>query len=352
MDRQPSRWLDRVWSEAEARVPAPVWRYFTAGALDGLTAEDNVAAWRAVRFRPRVLRDVRSVETSCELLGTRYRLPLGIAPTSLQRCADPEGELAMARAAASAGVPHVVSSNAGHPFADIARAGGPWWVQAYVTADRQECLPMLEAAAAAGAEAVVLTVDTPFAGPKYDLADEDFAGVDLSWHRVNYGSRVCEGQAGRWAADLSPDDLAWLAERTELPVVVKGVLHPDDARICLEAGAAAVWVSNHGGRQLDRTVTTASALPAVRREVGADAQVYVDGGIRSGLDVLAALALGADAVFLGGVPLLALAAGGGTGVADALARLAAELASALRLAGVTDPSRAQDALAGRPSSPP
>lgn len=331
----PERWLDDVWSAAQARLPAHVWRYFVAGAREEVSADEAVEAWRAVRFRPRVLRDVRSVDTGVTLLGSSYRLPVGIAPTSLQRAADPRGELAVAAAARAVGVPHVVSSNAGHRFADIGAVGAPWWLQAYVTEARDECLPMLEAAVDAGASAVVLTLDTPFAGTKHDLPEADFGAEDLSWHRVNYGRRVCEGRAGRWAHDLSPDDLAWLAARTGLPVVVKGVLHPDDARLCVDAGAAAVWVSNHGGRQLDRAVAPARALPQVASAVGADTEVYVDGGIRGGLDVLAALALGADAVFLGRVPLLALAAGGEERVAEVLGHVGAELVEGMRLAGAT-----------------
>jgi len=337
------RWLDELWSDARARLPAHVWRYFVAGAREEVTAGEAAEAWRALRFRPRVLRDVRRVDTGVTLLGSSYRLPVGIAPSSLQRAADPRGELAMAGAAGTLGVPHVVSSNAGHAFAEIAAVGAPWWLQAYVTEARDECLPMLEAAVEAGASAVVLTVDTPFAAPKHDLPEADFE--DLSWHRVNYGRRVCEGRAGRWAHDLGPDDLAWLASRTGLPVVVKGVLHPDDARLCVDAGASAVWVSNHGGRQLDRAMATATALPRIAAAVGDDAEVYVDGGIRSGLDVLAALALGADAVFVGRVPLLALAAGGEERLTEVLEQLARELVEGMQLAGVGGLREPPDVLA-------
>lgn len=344
-ERERERWPDRLAAEAAARLPGPVWRYYEAGAGDGVTVAEAVAAWEAVRFTPRVLRDVRSVDTTTELLGSRFRQPFGIAPTSLQRCADPEGELAMASAAAAVGVPHVVSSNAGHAFADIAAAAGgsPWWLQTYLTQRRDDSIAMIEAAAAAGASALVLTVDTPMPGTKRGVADADFADIDLSWHRVNYGGGVAVGQRGQWAADLAPDDVAWLRDRTGLPVVVKGVLHPEDARVCVEAGAAAVWVSNHGGRQLDRALPTAAALPAVRAAVPSS-PVYVDGGVRVGLDVLAALATGADAVFLGRVPLYALAAGGRERVVDVLETVAAELREGLLLAGAGRPSEAPAAL--------
>jgi len=154
-----------------------------------------------------------------------------------------------------------------------------------------------------------------------------------------------------WARDVTEADVAWLAETTGLPVVVKGVLRPDDARRCVAAGAAAVWVSNHGGRQLDRAVASATALPAVADEVGGEVEVYVDGGVRSGLDVLTALALGADAAFLGRTPLYALAAAGEGGVARLLHELAGELLEALRLAGCRDLRETRDLLPAVPDSP-
>ncbi|WP_397218807.1 alpha-hydroxy acid oxidase [Nocardioides terrisoli] len=308
------------------------------GAREGVTASEAHAAWASYRLWPRMLRDVSAVATSTTLLGTTYGIPLGVAPTSLQRCADPEGERAMARATRTAGAPHVVSSNAGFPFAAIAAVGGPWWLQAYLTTDRAACLPMLEAAVAAGAEAVVLTVDTPFPGTKYGVADADWVGVDLSWHRCNYPSGTAAGQRGDWARDVGPEDLAWLAEQTGVPVVVKGILRPDDADTCVQAGAAAVWVSNHGGRQLDRSVATAHVLPTVVEAVDGRAEVYVDGGVGSGIDLVTALALGADAAFVGRLPWLALAAGGESEVRAVLGRLTEELVETMRLAGSADPA--------------
>ncbi|TCJ21145.1 alpha-hydroxy acid oxidase [Nocardioides jejuensis] len=338
----PGRWLDDVLARAEERLPRSVWRYVMATAGEGITSAENAEAWREVRFVPRVLRDVRRVDLGVRLHGDDYRVPFGIAPTSLQRAADPDGELAMARAAATVGVPHVVSSNAGHLFADINAAGGPWWLQAYVTADRERCLPMLESAVAAGARAVVLTVDLPFPGTKHDVGDDDFGDVDLSWHRVNYQGQARATQRGEWAADLSASDISWLGERTGLPVVVKGVLHPEDAAACVEAGASAVWVSNHGGRQLDRSVTTAAALGGVATRVAGRVPVYVDGGVRGGADVLAALSLGADAVFLGRAPLLGLAAGGQRLVERILATVEAELDEFMRLSGARNGPETRD----------
>ncbi|MCR6033516.1 alpha-hydroxy-acid oxidizing enzyme [Nocardioides sp. zg-579] len=325
-------WLGGLEERARTVLPAPVAEYVAQGARESLTTAAAVGAWREHRFLPHVLRDVTDVDPGVELLGRRSELPWGVAPTTLQRAVHPEGELAMARATHAAGGLVVVSSNAGTPFAEIGETGARWWLQAYLPADRTLAEPMLARARDAGAEAVVLTVDTPVVATKYAAGESVWATVDPGLVRVNFGPDH-EGRPGAdKATDLGPHDLDWLRETAGLPVVVKGVLRPDDARRCVEAGAAAVWVSNHGGRQLDRAATTAHALPAVAAEVGADAEVYVDGGLRTGLDVLTALALGADAAFLGRPPLWALAEGE-TGVARLHAELLEETVEALRLAG-------------------
>jgi 4-hydroxymandelate oxidase len=198
---------------------------------------------------------------------------------------------------------------------------------------------LLDRAVAAGASAIVLTADTPVVGTKYAAGRTVWEAVDPESLRVNFDRGHDPRGAARKARDLSAADLAWLAARTGLPVVVKGVLHHGDVDPCLQAGAAAVWVSNHGGRQLDRAISTASALPAVADAVRGRVQVYVDGGVRSGLDVLAALALGADAVFLGRLPLYALVEGE-NGVSRMHAELAEQLAEALRLAGIDTVAKA------------
>jgi len=321
-------WQADLAARARSAMPPTMWEYVAAGALDGVTAAEAGHSWAGVRFLPRVLRDVREVDPSTTLLGLDLATPVGVAPTAMQRVAHPEGEVAMARGAAAAGALHVVSSNAGQPFAEIGQ-GGPWWLQAYVPPDRASLLPVLEAAVAAGASAVAVTVDTPVTGAKPRIRDEDWEGIDLGWFRANFTER---GDT-RWAADLVPDDIGWLREAAGLPVVVKGVMRPDDARTCVEAGAAAVWVSNHGGRQLDRTASTRDALPAVAAEIGGDVPVLVDGGVSGGLDALAAVALGADAVLLGRLPVHALAAGGADEVAATLLRVTGELVDAMRIAG-------------------
>ena len=326
-------WQDELVERARAHVPSHLLHYVLTGAGEQTSTREATDAWRAVRFAPHVLRDVRDPDISTSLLGSSVSSPLAIAPTSMQCLADPGGEVAMAQAAKDADTVVVVSSNAGRSFEEIGAVGAAWWLQAYLTADRRHVEPLLRRAGDAGARAVVLTVDTPFPGPKWDVDDSAFG--DLTGV---YGANHPEAVRGRTpgaehARDLGVTDIARITEITGLPVVVKGVLRPDDARTAVDAGARAVWVSNHGGRQLDRAAPTASALPRVVAEVGQDAEVFVDGGIRSGLDALAASALGADGVFLGRLPFLGLATGGVEGVTTVLATLRAELHEALQLAG-------------------
>jgi 4-hydroxymandelate oxidase len=220
---------------------------------------------------PHVLRDVKTVDPAVRLLGTDFASPVGVAPTTLQRAVHPDGELAMARACSEAGSPLVVSSNAGTPFADIGATGAAWWLQAYLPADRTLAEPMLAAAVGAGASAVVLTVGTPVVGTKYADGPSVWETIDPGMLRVNFGPLYNDTAPGsEKATDLGPRDIGWLRETTALPVVVKGVVRPDDARRAIQAGAAAVWVSNNGGRQLDRTVSTAVALPSVVSAVGGE----------------------------------------------------------------------------------
>lgn len=329
-----ARWLGSLEERARAVLPAPVLEYLVQGARDSVTTGEAVAAWGEVRFRPRVLHDVTHVDLSTTLLGQPTAAPWGIAPTTLQRGVHPEGEVAMARAAADAGTVLVVSSNAGTPFAEIAATGAHWWLQIYLPADRTLAEPLLERAVAAGAGAVVLTVDTPVVGTKYATPGTDVVWdtIDPALLRVNFEPGYDAQPGAEKALDLGPHDIGWLADRSGLPVVVKGVLRSEDALRAVQAGAAGVWVSNHGGRQLDRAASTASCLPAVAAAVGDRAQVYVDGGLRTGLDVLAAMALGAHAVFFGRSPLLALV-DGAPGVARWHAALLAQSVEALRLAG-------------------
>lgn len=317
-----------------------------------MSAAAAVEAWLDVRFRPRMLTDVTHVQTAVTLLGTPVSAPIAVAPSTFQKAIHPDGELAMATATRDAGSLLVVSSNAGTPFAEIGATEVPWWLQMYLPTDRSLALPALERAVSAGARALVLTADTPVVGTKHDDGPSIWEETDPALLRVNFDAGTHDLPGFAKATDLGPADIAWLQERTGLPVVVKGVLRGDDAARCVEAGAAAVWVSNHGGRQLDRSISTAHALPDVVAGAGEDAEVYVDGGLRTGLDILAALTLGARATFLGRLPLWALADG-----ADAVLRmhreLQEELVESMRLAGVPDLAAASEVRAHpRTGDPP
>ena len=329
-----SRWVQSLEELAGEALPEPVHRYFRQGAGDSVSTGEATAAWDRYRFLPHVMRDVTAVDTSTSLLGTTARSPFAVAPTTLQRAAHVDGEIAMASAVASAGSLMVVSSNAGSTFAAIADTGVDWWLQVYVSADRLTCTPLLDRAVAAGAKAIVLTADAPVVGTKYDAGGETVWDMaDPRWLRVNFPDGYGTSPGDEKATDLGPHDIAWLREATGLPVVVKGVLRADDARRCVGAGASAIWVSNHGGRQLDYAAATADCLASVVRAVGSHAEVYVDGGARTGRHALAALCLGARAVFLGRLPLYALALDGSRGVSRLLSELDAELAEAMRLSG-------------------
>ena len=345
------RYSDRVEQAAREALPEEVFTYFAQGAAAGVSAAEATSSWSAFRFVPRVLRDVTVVDTRTTLLGTELRSPFAVAPTTLQRAAHPDAEAAMARAARDAGSLMVVSSNAGTGFDAIAATGVAWWLQMYVTADRTLTEPVVDAAVAAGARAVVVTADTPVVARKHSAGASVWDAIDPAWLRVNFPEAPRgTGAAAEKATDLGPQDVDWLAKRFGVPVVVKGVLHPADARRCVDAGAAAVWVSNHGGRQLDRAVATAQALGPVADEVGADAEVYVDGGVRRGADGLVAAALGARGVFLGRPPLFALADAGAEGVARLLEELTEELVESLRLVGVPRLSEAVPGLLRVPAS--
>jgi 4-hydroxymandelate oxidase len=332
---RPARYADTVEEAARTVLPEEVHRYVRAGSGRSISTREAASAWDALRFVPRVLRDVTDVDLTTTLLGTEVRSPFGVAPTTLQRAAHSDGEAAMATGVAEAGGLLVVSSNAGTTFEEIADAGAPWWLQMYVTADRSATAPVLERAVAAGARALVLTADTPVVGTK-ELGERSvWDHVEPGWLRVNFPAPGTGSDPSRLekARDLGPQDVAWLADTFGVPVVVKGVLHPADARRCVDAGAAAVWVSNHGGRQLDQVWSSAEALGEVSEEVGDEVEVYVDGGVRRGLHALAAAALGARSVFLGRPAFYALAVDGPSGVARLLRDLAGELEESLRLSG-------------------
>jgi 4-hydroxymandelate oxidase len=333
------RWIDTLEAAAAEKLPEAVHRYFRQGSAGGISVGEAAAAWSAYRFRPRVLNDVSAVEVGTTVLGTPVDVPVLVAPSTMHRMADPDGEVAMARGVGAANSLIGLSSNAGTTFADLGATGVPWWLQIYVVRNREITERMLDAAVEGGARAVVLTVDTPVVGRKEDAGE-------TVWDLVQPGQLLANLPDGDWtdedlakADDLSPDVIGRLAERTGLPVVVKGVLRGDDAKRCADAGAAGVIVSNHGGRQLDGSIPTAQALPEVAEALaGTSTEVYVDGGIRRGEHILTALALGARAVFVGRPALWALTVGGSDGVTRLLTDLGDELDHCLRLIGCPRPS--------------
>lgn len=333
------RWIDGLEELAAGRLPEPVHRYFRQGSAGGISVAEAVDAWNAVRFRPQVLTDVSRIDLGTTVAGTPIDVPVLVAPTTLQRQADPGGEAAMAAGTGAAGSLMVVSSNAGTTFAEIGATGTPWWLQIYVARNRSATIEMLDAAVAAGARAVVLTADTPVVGRKEDSGPTVWEVIQPGHLLANLDEDKYSGDDLAKADDLGPDIIGWLAERTGLPVLVKGVLRGDDATRCAEAGAAGVIVSNHGGRQLDGAIPTARALPDVCEALaGTTTEVYVDGGLRRGEHILAALAMGARAVLVGRPALWALSVEGAPGVTRLLTDLADELTHALRLVGRPSPA--------------
>ncbi|MEX2289967.1 MAG: alpha-hydroxy acid oxidase [Mycobacteriales bacterium] len=318
-------------ARAAALLPADVRGFYAAGAGEQLTADEAEGAWRSLRLRPHVLRDVSTVDTSLGLLGTRLATPVLAGPTALHGAAHPDGEAETARGAAAAGSLLVVSTRASRRLEQV--PAGPWWFQAYVMRDRGLTRALVQRAAAAGAGAVVLTGDVPYLGRRPGAARTELPGDPL----VNLAQHLTAGEHGGRSTEQDPgtglEAVEQLAQASGLPVLVKGVLRADDALACLEAGAAGVVVSNHGGRQLDRAVSTAAALAEVADAVAGRGPVLVDGGLRSGLDVLCALALGADAVLLGRPVLWGLAADGAAGVRGCLEALTEDLAHVMGLAG-------------------
>lgn len=332
--------------EAQARglVGEAVHGFFAGGAGDERTLAANEEAWQRLWLVPRQLAAGGPPETSVELLGARVAAPIVLAPVAALRLLHPDGEVAVAQAAAEAGLLSCLSTRATADLAEVAAAapGAPRWFQLYVGQDRERVARVLRRAAGHGYSHVVLTVDLPVAGRRErELRHGELPlpeGVALATHLGEPDTGRVKPPAGGWAP-LSWDDVGWVRETSGLDVIVKGVVHPGDARLAVEHGAAAVVVSNHGGRQLDGTLPTALALPEVAAAVGPAVPVLVDGGIRSGADVARALALGADAVLIGRPWLWGLATGGRDGVAQVLRAFVEDVGRTLALLGVRRPEQ-------------
>ncbi|KKK05921.1 2-hydroxy-acid oxidase [Micromonospora sp. HK10] len=339
---------------ARAVLPPAVWDFVDGGSGSETTLAANRAALDRVAVLPRVLTGVDRPHTEAALPGGRYAMPVAVAPMAYQKLLHPDGELALAAAARAADVPYVASTLGSTPIEEVTAVGGAVWFQLYWLRDRGMVADLLDRAHDAGCSALMVTVDVPVLGRRLRDVRNGFAlpphvtaanlpgGRDDLAHQGTPGvSAVAVHTGAVFAPALSWADLAWLRERTRLPLLVKGILDPRDAVRAAETGVDAVVVSNHGGRQLDGAPASAAVLPEVVAEVGERCAVLLDSGVRSGADVLRALALGASGVLVGRPLLWALAAGGRAGAEAALALLGAELRDALTLAGCADPAAAR-----------
>ena len=330
--------LDALEALAEEHVSPVAFAYIAGGSWDEWTLRENIAAFRRRRLWPRVLVDVSKIETRVEILGRAAGLPLGLAPAAEQGLCHPDGELASARAAAAAGVPFVLSTFSTASIEEVAEAAprADLWFQLYVHRDDGITRELIARAAAAGFRVLVVTVDLPVIGHRQrEMAHGSTPAPRLGTLAAYIRSGATLQDVLAEHIDPSFDWAAFerLAAESPLPVVVKGILRADDARRAVERGAAAILVSNHGGRQLDRAPATIDALDPIVQEVAGSVEVYLDGGARRGLDVVTALALGARAVFVGRPYLYALALDGERGVARALGLLESELRIAMALVG-------------------
>lgn len=331
--------LAALEAAAEAVASREAWDYIAHGAGDEVTMRTNVEAWQRYRLRPRVLRDMANVSTTTTVLGTPVAAPILVAPTAMHRFVDAEGEPATARAAARFGTVYAVSMAATTSLEDVAAAAprGTRWAQMYMLRDRGRTRALAERARDSGCTAIVASVDGAAVPRRSRL--KGGALVPPDWFRFPNlaapGDETSDIMAlvSDYDTAVTFEDLPRFTEWSGLPVVVKGVMRGDDALQCVEAGAAAIAVSNHGGRTLDGVAATAEVLPEVVEAVDGKAEVYVDGGIRSGVDVLRAVCLGARAVMVGRPVLWGLAVDGEDGVVSTLAHLADELLRAMALCG-------------------
>jgi isopentenyl diphosphate isomerase/L-lactate dehydrogenase-like FMN-dependent dehydrogenase len=326
--------------------------FLDGGAGDEITLRANEAAFDAAALRPRDLRDVATIDMATTVLGAAVSLPILLSPVGIQRLFRDEGELAYARAAAAFGTGIVVSTGASFTLEDIAAVGPEVrWFQVYCYKDRSITRALVERAAAAGYRAICLTLDTPRSGPRlrdvrnHFSVPSDIRRMNLEGLNADLAQHIHLPSYARnnYDASLSWRDLEWFASLSELPLILKGVLDPEDARMAADAGVAGVIVSNHGGRQLDGAPATLSVLPAVVEAAGERLEVYLDGGIRRGSDVVKAIGLGARAVFVARAYLWGLAVGGEAGITRVLQLLRDELMLTMTLMGA--PTLAE--LAGR-----
>ncbi|MEO7276918.1 MAG: L-lactate dehydrogenase [Sphingomicrobium sp.] len=348
---------------ARARLPHYLFEYLDGGSYDEVTLRANVTDLAAVSLRQRVLRDVSQIELSTQLFGKHWAMPVGLGPIGLAGFYARRGEVQAARAAAAAGVPFALSTVGGCSIREVAQSGHVPWFQLYFVKDRGIVAGLIERAREAGCQALILTVDLAVPGARY--RDSRAAGGGLSrglqlaarlgwlWdvglrgrpHSLGNLEEIVGRSAPlsdfqRWIhANFDPTvtwrDVDWVRKQWSGPLIIKGILDPDDAREAQANGADAIVVSNHGGRQLDGALSSARALPRIADVIGGRMPLLADGGIRSGLDVVRMLALGADFVLLGRAWAYALAAGGNHGVTHVLRLIEAEMRVAMALTGTT-----------------
>jgi lactate 2-monooxygenase len=346
---------EELRERARAVLTPQAYGYVAGAAGVERTLEANLRAFDRWQIVPRMLRDVSSRATAINLLGTEMLAPVMLAPVGVQSIVHREGELAAARAAAEIGLPFILSTASSHSIEDVAAVMGdsPRWYQLYWPRDRELAASFIARAGAAGYEALVVTLDTWLLGWR----PRDLTNAYLPFLQGEGIANYLSDPVFRAALDAPPEedmraairywafqfanpavtweDLAWLREQTRLPIVLKGILHPDDARRARELGIDALLVSNHGGRQVDNSIAALDALPGVRAAVGDELVVLFDSGIRTGADVFVALALGADSVCVGRPFVWGLAIHGQAGVEHVLRCLLAELDLTLALSGYT-----------------
>lgn len=343
--------LSEIEAAASAKMDEAAWGYYAGGANDEVTLRENRSAWERLAIRYRTMVDVTHRDLSTTVLGSRVDFPVLVAPTAMQKLAHPDGESAMARACGRCETVMIVSTTATTSLEDVrAAATAPLWFQLYIYQDRGATRALLERARDAGYRAIVITVDAPMLGwrerdlrnrftlPKHlTIANAVAAGAghDRLPSADGEGSGLSKHLAALHDAALTPRDIEWAHEVTGLPIIVKGIVRGDDAVRAITHGAAGVVVSNHGGRQLDTSIATARALPEVVEALDGRGEVYVDGGVRRGTDIIKALALGARAVLIGRPPLWGLAADGEAGVVGVLHHLRHEFDLAMSLTGCT-----------------
>lgn len=349
----PAVSLDDVRAAARAALDPHVWDFVDGGSGTESTLAANRAAFAELTLVPRVLTGTTVPHTAVELVGTAAAMPVAVAPMAYQRLLHDEGELSAARAAGTRGIPYIVSTLSSYSLEDIAATGTPTWFQLYCLRDQAKNDELVGRAEEAGCQALMITVDVPlmarrlrdvrngFALPPHVRAANLGSGSSSKAHfGVDGASALAVHTSDAFAPGLSWPDVERLRRRTTLPLIIKGILDPRDARTAADLGVDAVVVSSHGGRQLDGAQPSLRALPGIVAAVSGDCEVLLDSGVRDGTDVLKALALGARGVLFGRPILWGLACGGEAGVAEVLALLHTELTEAMTLAGCGDPAAA------------